>query len=74
MTKDLKIVVDYCNENIVDFEERVRMALDKIAFWKCSLQYADANLCDEIADAIAECAEDYGIDADNILEEDVIWA
>lgn len=74
MTKDLKIVVDYCNENIVDFEERVKMALDKIAFWKCSLQYADASLYEEIADAITECAEDYGVDSDNIIEEDVIWA
>jgi hypothetical protein len=74
MTKDMQILLDYCKDTIQDFEERVSMAIDKIAYWRCSLEYADPDLYDEIADAIADCAEDYGIDSDNITEEDVIWA
>lgn len=74
MTKDMQILLDYCKDTIQDFEERASMAIDKIAYWRCSLEYADPDLCDEIADAIADCAEDYGIDAENITEEDVIWA
>ena len=38
MTKDMKIVVDYCNENIWEWETRVQMALDKIDHWRCPLQ------------------------------------
>lgn len=74
MTKDMQILLDYCKDTIQDFEERVSRAIDKIAYWRCSLEYADPDLCDEIADAIADCAADYGIDADNIDIEDVIWA
>lgn len=74
MTKDMQILLDYCKDTIQDFEERVSRAIDKIGCWRCSLEYADPALCDEIADAIADCAEDYGIDSDNITEEDVIWA
>lgn len=74
MTKDMKIVVDFCNENIRDFEERVQMALDKIDHWRCPLQQADSSLYNEIVDAITECAEDYEINADNIDIDDVIFA
>lgn len=70
----MQILLDYCKDTINDFEERASRAIDKIAYWRCSLEYADPDLCDEIADAIADCAEDYGIDSDNITEEDVIWA
>lgn len=74
MTKDMQILLDYCKDTIQDFEERVSMAIDKIAYWRCSLEHADPDLYDEIADAITDCAADYGIDSDNITEEDVIWA
>lgn len=74
MTKDMKIVVDYCNENIWEFEERVQMALDKIDHWRCPLQQADSSLYNDILDAITDCATDYEIDADSINIEDVIFA
>jgi hypothetical protein len=74
MTKDMKIVVDYCNENIWEWETRVQMALDKIDHWRCSLQQADCSLYNDIMDAIIDCASDYEIDADSIDVEDVIWA
>jgi hypothetical protein len=74
MTKDMKIVVDYCVENIWEFEERVQMALDKIDHWRCPLQQADYSLYNDIMDAITDCAIDYDIDADSIDVEDVIFA
>lgn len=74
MTKDLKIVVDYCNENIWEFEERVQLALDKIDHWRCPLQQADYSLWQDIMDAITDCVADYDIDADKIDIEDVIFA
>lgn len=74
MTKDMRIVVDYCNENIRDWETRVRMALDKIDHWRCPLQQADCSLYNDIMDAITDCVTDYEIDADSIDVEDVIWA
>lgn len=74
MTKDMRIVVDYCNENIWEWETRVQMALDKIDHWRCSLQQADSALYDDIVDAITDCAIDYEIDADSIDIEDVIFA
>lgn len=74
MTKDMKIVVDYCAENISEWNTRVSMALTKIDHWRCSLQQADISLYNEILDAITDCASDYEIDADNIDVEDVIWA
>lgn len=74
MTKDLQIVVDYCNENILDFEERVQMALDKIDHWRCPLQQADYSLYNDIIDAIADCVTDYEINEDNFDIEDVIFA
>lgn len=74
MTKDMKIVVDYCNENIWEFEERVQLALDKIDHWRCPLQQADYSLWQDIVDAITDCVTDYDIDADKIDAEDVIFA
>lgn len=74
MTKDLKIVADYCAENILGWEERVQIALMIIDRWRCSLEQADSALYNDIVDAIDECAEDYEIDAENIDIEDVIWA
>lgn len=74
MTKDMKIVVDYCNENIWEFEERVQLALDKIDHWRCPLQQADESLYNDIMDAICDCVTDYEIDADKIDAEEVIFA
>lgn len=74
MTKDMKIVVDFCYENICDFEERVKMALDKIYYWRYPLTLVDMSLYGDIADAIAECAEEYDIDAESIDIEEVIRA
>lgn len=74
MTKDLQIVVDYCNENILNFEERVQMALDKIDHWRCPLQQADCSLYNDIQDAICDCVTDYEIDENSFEIEDVIFA
>ena len=74
MTKDLKIVVDYCNENIVDFQERVRMAIVKMEYWGCPLIQVDFSLYEDIQDAMADCAEDYEIDVEDISIEDIVWA
>lgn len=74
MTKDLQIVVDYCNENIWNFEERVSMALDKIYYWRYPLHLADSSLFEDIVDAIEECVTDYEIDPENVDPEDVIRA
>ena len=72
--KDLKIVVDYCKQNIWEWETRVSLALDKIDMWRAPLQQVDGTLYDEIVDAISDCEADYDIDGDNIDVEDVIWA
>lgn len=74
MTKALKIAVDYCNENIPDFQERVRMALVKMEYWGCPLIQVDFSLYDDIQDAMADCAEDYEIDVEDISIEDIVWA
>ena len=74
MTKDLQIALDYCAENIWEWETRVSLALDKIAYWRYPLQMADPSLYDDIIDALAECAEEYEIDADSIEIEDLIFA
>lgn len=74
MTKALKIAVDYCNENILEFQERVSNAIVKMEYWGCSLVQVDSSLYDEIQDAMIECAEDYEIDIENISVEDIVWA
>ena len=73
MTKEMKLIADYCNENILNFEERVQMALNKIDFLRAPLQLVDSSLYNDIQDAICDCAMDYEFDADDIEAEDVIW-
>ena len=72
--KDLAIVVEYCRQNIWEWETRVSLALDKIGMWRAPLEQVDGTLFDDIVDAISECEFDYGLDRDNIAVEDVIWA
>ena len=73
MTKEMKLIADYCNENILNFEERVQMALNKIDFLRAPLQLVDSSLYNDIQDAICDCAMDYEFDADDIDAEEVIW-
>ena len=71
---DLAVVVEYCKQNIWEWETRVSLALDKIDMWRAPLQQVDRTLHDEIVDAISDCELDFGVDGDNIAVEDVIWA
>jgi hypothetical protein len=73
LERDLQIVVDYCKENIWEWETRVSLALDKIDMWRAPLEQVDRALYNEIEEAISDCAMDYDIDYDNICAEDVIW-
>lgn len=74
MTKIMRLVVDYCNENVYEYEERVQMALDKIDHYRAPLSQVDSALYNEIQDAICDCALDYEFDADDVDVEEVIWA
>lgn len=71
---DLAIVVEYCKQNIGEWETRVSLALDKIDMWRVPLQEVDGTLYDEIVNAIEDCEFDYGVDGDNIDVVDVILA
>lgn len=52
----------YLEENVHNFESRVSLAWDCIARNRCSLEYADRDLCDEMQDCIDEYCEDNEID------------
>jgi hypothetical protein len=73
MSKTLKIVADYCRNNIWNFEERVQMALAKIDHWRCPLSQADRTLYSDIQNAIEDCGTDYELDIDGIDPEEIIW-
>ncbi len=75
MTKDqLNSIADYCKENITDYEVRVGLAIDKIAYWRASLEYVDNSLCAEMQDACEEWCEENEIDLDEDFDvEDLIW-
>ena len=72
MSKALRMVADYCIENIFNYEERVSMALEKIYYWRHPLHLVDESLYSEIVDAIEECATDYEMDVEDIDPEDII--
>ena len=71
--KDLAIVVEYCKNNIWEWETRVCLALEKIDKWRAPLQQVDSSLYDDIMNAIEDCEADYEIDGDSIDAEEVIW-
>lgn len=73
ISKEMALVIEFCKENIWEWETRVSLALDKIDMWRAPLQQVDGSLYDEIFDAIEECAEDNEFDADSIDPEEVIW-
>jgi hypothetical protein len=75
MTKDqLSSLADYCKENITDYEVRVGLAIDKIAYWRASLEYVDNSLCTEMQDACEEWCKENEIDLDEDFDvEDLIW-
>lgn len=73
MTKTMQLIVDYCASNILEWEERVAIALAKIDRWRCPLQQADTSLYNDILNAIEDCATDYEVDVDDIDVEEIIW-
>lgn len=73
MTKEMKLIAEYCKENVWEFEERVQIALGKIDHWRCPLEQADISLYNDIQDAVCDCATDYEIDVEDIDIESIIW-
>jgi hypothetical protein len=71
--RDLRNIAEYCKTNILEFEERLSFALQKIEYLRAPLQQVDISLYNDIEDAIDDYASDYDIDSDNICAEDVIW-
>lgn len=72
MTKTMRLILDYCANNIFEWEDRVQLALAKIEHWRCPLSQADQSLYNDILNAIEDCATDYEIDVDDIDVEEII--
>ena len=72
-----KKIAAYCRQNIVDYEERVNIALGKMDRMRCDLRTADYGLAQEIEQCASEWADDNGyavdflegIDVDEIVME-----
>lgn len=71
--RDMQIVVDYCRENIEDFESKVQTALRRIDHDRAPLSMVYREFANEIEDAIDDCANDYDVWSDDLSAEDVIF-
>lgn len=69
----LRVILDYCKENIHEYDVRADLAFDTMAKWRCPLSHADASLYSAMIDAIEEWADENGYNADDYDVEEVIW-
>lgn len=68
----LKKIAAFCAENIWEYDERLGMALSKMDYFRMPLKIADVGLYNDIADAIDEYCNDYGLNADEVDIEEMI--
>lgn len=53
---------NYIHENVEDFELRAHLAWNRIGRLRCSLDYADSELYDEMYDRAEEYCNENGLD------------
>ncbi len=56
---------NYCVDNIDDFSNRFSLMLNVIDKNRCSMQYADRRLYDEMLDCAEDYCQDYNLDFDD---------
>lgn len=61
----------YCTENVANFAPRYDLALDTENRMRCSLQYADSSLYNDLNDRMIEWCEDNDEDPDDYNIEDI---
>lgn len=68
----LKNIAAYCAKNVWEYEERLGMALSKMDYFRMPLKIADVGLYNDIADAVDDYCNDYGLNADEVDIEEMI--
>lgn len=63
---------NYCVNNIDDFSDRFSLMLNVIDRDRCSMQYADSRLYDEMLDCAEDYCQDYNLEFDNFDVEDEV--
>ena len=66
-----ELLQEHLKSNIWDYELRAQVALDKIDRMRCSLEYADPELYEEMIGFVAEWCEDYDV-TNNFEMEDLL--
>lgn len=61
----------YCTENVDNFAPRYDLALDTENRMRCSLQYADSSLYNDLNDRMIEWCKDNDEDPDDYNIEDI---
>lgn len=66
-------IASYCEENIFEYDERLRLALGKMDYLREPLQSIDKSLFDDISEAIYDYSIEYDVDVDGVAVEDIIF-
>ena len=76
MNRDIAIreIIQYCKEQIDDFEIRADLAISISWRSRCPIETADFSLANQVSDCISEWCEDNDCNElyDDITEEDIL--
>ena len=79
--EQLKEIAAYVSSHVESYEDRLRLALDKMDKMRCSLRFTDFELFEDIVNAVEEWCDDNEVsidfyeDWDDLIEGDegLIW-
>lgn len=66
-------LADYCAQVIDDYQDRVQHVLMMLDHYHCSLQYADYELYNDMANAISDYCEESSYDPSEIDIEELLY-
>lgn len=66
-----ELLQEYLKSNICDYELRAQLALNEMGRMRCSLEYADPDLYEEMYDIVEEWCDDNGV-TNNFEMEDLL--
>lgn len=75
MEQFIRQLAEYISETVEDYEIRVQLALNIIGRDRCSLQFADSRLYDDMYDSVSEYISDNNlpVNPDDIDIEDILF-
>ena len=69
-----QMILQYCKENIDDWDRLEREALTKIDHWRCPLQMASPELYGEMSCRMVDWCDMHDYPDDDLDIEEIFWA